>query len=89
MGCIFSSDADDGGPSENSVNPSEVYVYVLGLREPKQIDLTEKLKGTVSPGLSEKMQSLRSKIITLCGRNGSGMKMKPQRKSLDGENAIL
>ncbi|XP_024395438.1 uncharacterized protein [Physcomitrium patens] len=89
MGCIFSSDADDGGPSENSVNPSEVYVYVLGLREPKQIDLTEKLKGTVSPGLSEKMQSLRSKIITLCGRNGSGMKMKPQRKSLDGDSGDL
>ncbi|KAG0587018.1 hypothetical protein KC19_2G134600 [Ceratodon purpureus] len=87
MGCIFSTEAvDDGGPLEIPVQAGEIYVWVPGFREPKQIDLTERLKGTVSAGLAARLQSLRSQIIAVInsGRNSSVMKIRPRRKSLDG-----
>ena len=87
MGCIFSTEAvDDGGPIEIPVQAGEVYVWVPGFREPKQFDLTQLLKGTVSSGLAARLHSLRSQTIALSGRNGPVMKIRPRRKSLDGKN---
>ncbi|KAG0569958.1 hypothetical protein KC19_6G128300 [Ceratodon purpureus] len=86
MGCIFSSDAiDDGGIVEVSFLSGEVYVFVPGLREPTQNDLTELLKGSVSAGMASKLQSLRSQVIAASsGRNEPGLKLK-RSKSQDGD----
>jgi hypothetical protein len=88
MGCIFSTEAvDDGGPMEIPVRAGEVHLWVPGFREPEQIDLTELLKGTVSPGLAARLHSLRSQItaVFVSGRNDSAIKIRSQRKSVDGK----
>nr|XP_024386898.1 uncharacterized protein LOC112287762 isoform X2 [Physcomitrium patens] len=89
MGCIFSSDADDGGPLEAPVQSSEVFAFVPGLREPKQSEIAVNLKGKVSPALATKLISLRSQIISLSGRNGSLAKTKLRAKSIDDDTSHL
>lgn len=89
MGCIFSTEAVDdvGGPSplEIPLQSGEIHVFVPGFRAPKQIDLMELLKGSVSAGLAARLHSLRSQIIAASGRKGPTIKLT-RRKSADGKD---
>jgi hypothetical protein len=87
MGCIFSTEAvDDGGIYEALVPSGEVYVFVPGFRVPHPIDFTELLKGSVSPGLAAKLQSLRSHIIAA---SVSIIESRRIKKIQDGDHSRL
>jgi len=90
MGCIFSTEAVDdvGGPTlvDIPVQSGEIHVFVPGFREPKQIDLTELLKGSVSAGMASKLHSLRSQIIAASGSRKVPVMKLSRRKSLDGKD---
>lgn len=91
MGCMFSTEAveDFGGPPVENIpiQSGEIHVFVPGLREPKQIDLTELLKGSVSAGLAARLHSLRSQVISASSGKGPVVKLS-RRKSLDGKDDV-
>lgn len=90
MGCIFSTEAvDDVGGSSLADIPAqsgEIHVFVPGFREPKPIDLTELLKGSVSVGMASRLHSLRSQIIAASGGKKLQVVKLSRRKSSDGKD---
>jgi hypothetical protein len=82
MGCVFSSEGLEDG-SAVTKNPQllgEVFVFVPGLRVPKQVEIREVLQKLVSVELASRLQSLRSQVIAASGRNPPGSKLRRKKQ---------
>lgn len=82
MGCAFSSEALEDG-SVISKPPQllgEVFVFVPGLRVPKQVEIREVLQRSVSAELASHVESLRSEVVAASGRNLPGSKLRRKKQ---------
>lgn len=68
MGCFVSTPKD---PSDNRSRPTkigDVYVYVPGIRIPKQVDFCESLGTSLPRKMVERLSALRTRIIVMAGQ---------------------
>jgi len=89
MGCVFSSEGLEDG-SAVTKNPQllgEVFVFVPGLRVPKQVEIREVLQKFVSVELASRLQSLRSQVIAASGRNPPGSKLRRKKQQSEVSSA--
>lgn len=82
MGCVFSSEGLEGGSAVTKTPQllGEVFVFVPGLRVPKQVEIREVLQKIISVELASRLQTLRSQVIAASGRNPSGSKLRRKKQ---------